>query len=67
LPAAGDLRASIEAARYGSELWRVFLIAAIVAMIIEMLLARAGKPDAEKTNGKLSGWRMRRRAGETVG
>ncbi|MEK7729707.1 MAG: VWA domain-containing protein, partial [candidate division KSB1 bacterium] len=40
LPKDGEVRASIENARYGSELWRWFLLAAIIAMMIEMLLYR---------------------------
>ena len=37
----GDLLTQIEQARYGTELWRIFLIAALLAMVIEMLLYRS--------------------------
>jgi hypothetical protein len=48
LPANGDLRAGIQQARYGSELWHLFLIAAIIAMVVEMLLYRGS---ATNSNG----------------
>lgn len=47
LPASGDMSASITNARYGSELWRWFLLAAVIAMIIEMLLGRGATSTSE--------------------
>ncbi|NUO80067.1 BatA domain-containing protein [candidate division KSB1 bacterium] len=52
LPQTGDLRASIESARYGSELWRWFLLAAIIAMIVEMLLYRGSAAEASASTNK---------------
>ena len=43
-----EVRAGIQQARYGSELWHLFLIAAIIAMIIEMMLYRGS---AASSNG----------------
>ncbi|MGH7496233.1 MAG: BatA domain-containing protein [bacterium] len=61
LPAKGDLRAGIQQARYGSELWRLFLMAAILAMVVEMLLYRS---PAASSNGAVvdSAQRVRTRA-----
>jgi hypothetical protein len=50
----GDVRASIESARYGSELWRWFLLAAIIAMIVEMLLSRSSVAETPALDGKSS-------------
>ena len=55
LSATGELRAEIEAARYGSELWRLFLIAALLAMIVEMLLYRSSARDSSPSNGSPAG------------
>lgn len=41
LSGEGEVREQITAARYGSELWQIFLIAALLAMIVEMLLYRS--------------------------
>ncbi len=62
LPKDGDLRASIENARYGSELWRWFLLAAIIAMIVEMLLYRGRATETSSLDGKTSGTATRARS-----
>ncbi len=62
LPKDGDLRASIESARYGSELWRWFLLAAIIAMIVEMLLARSSVAQTPALDGKPSATATRARS-----
>lgn len=49
-----DVRASIESARYGAELWRWFLLAAIIAMLVEMLLYRSAAGEATSLDGKPS-------------
>ncbi|MDZ7266650.1 MAG: BatA domain-containing protein [candidate division KSB1 bacterium] len=41
LSGEGRVREQIQAARYGSELWQIFLLAALLAMIVEMLLYRS--------------------------
>jgi hypothetical protein len=38
-----DVLAAVRQARFGSELWPYFLIAAIIAMIVEMWLSRSGR------------------------
>ncbi len=63
----GDLRASIESARYGSELWRWFLLAAIIAMIVEMLLYRGSATETSSRDDKNSGAATRARATTFVG
>jgi hypothetical protein len=63
LSATEDLRAGIQQARYGSELWQLFLIAAIIAMVIEMLLYRGS---AARSNGAVSDSVNRLRARESV-
>lgn len=52
LSTEGDVRAQIEAARYGSELWQAFLIAALIAMVIEMLLYRSAAAGVASGKGK---------------
>ncbi|MDZ7290397.1 MAG: BatA and WFA domain-containing protein [candidate division KSB1 bacterium] len=39
-----DLVTAVRQARYGSELWRYFLVAAIIAMLTEMWLSRSTQP-----------------------
>lgn len=63
LSATEDLRAGIQQARYGSELWQLFLIAAIIAMVIEMLLSRGS---AASSNGAVSDSVNRLRTRESV-
>ncbi len=63
LPAQQDLRASIQQARYGSELWPLFLLAAIIAMIIEMILYRGA---ATSSNGALADSANRARTRQAV-
>lgn len=67
LPQDGDVRASIESARYGSELWRWFLLTAIIAMIIEMLLARSSAAETAALDGKVRSSAFRRKPHQTVG
>lgn len=45
IDAAGDVREEIRSARFGSELWRLFLIIALILAFIEMMLARNSKKD----------------------
>jgi hypothetical protein len=42
---ASDLQQRVMQARFGTELWRYFLIAALMIAVLEMLLARDGKKD----------------------
>jgi hypothetical protein len=46
-----DILAAVRQARYGSELWPYFLIAAIIAMIVEMWLSRS-TPQPEMSIGR---------------
>lgn len=66
LAKGADLRASIESARYGSELWRWFLLAAIITMIIEMLLARSSAAETSARDGKPSATATRARPTASV-
>ena len=46
-----NISESINQARFGSELWRLFLIVAFILTLIEMIVARNAKKDlAERTN-----------------
>ncbi len=62
-----DLRASIANARYGSELWRWFLLAAIIAMIVEMLLARSSVAETPALDGNVRSSAFRRTPQQTIG
>lgn len=62
-----DVRASIESARYGSELWRWFLLAAIIALVVEMLLYRGGAADTTAHAGKVRSRAFGRKSQQVVG
>lgn len=44
---AGDYVSMIRQARFGSELWRIFLILALVLAVVEMTVARSSKKETE--------------------
>jgi len=43
--AEGDIQKSVKQARFGAELWKLFLALALIAAIIEMILSRSLKKD----------------------
>lgn len=45
-----DYLKEIRQARFGSELWRIFLLAALILAIIEMTVSRVSKKEMESTN-----------------
>jgi hypothetical protein len=42
---------AVKQSRFGIELWRHFLIAALLVALIEMFVARSGKNRVEETEG----------------
>lgn len=51
LDAGGNFSESIHQARFGTELWRYFLILALLVAIIEMTIAKSAKKDLTEVNG----------------
>ncbi|NCS88569.1 MAG: hypothetical protein GW789_07495, partial [Ignavibacteria bacterium] len=41
----GDVSATIMQARFGTELWKIFLLIALILAAVEMLVARSAKKD----------------------